>query len=348
MTALLDGPRHPAQREDLEGWMADFGVSFTFDPNVDPKTIDYDRSLQNQARINSPLRDDTVDIYSEAMERGDIFPAAILYWNQGKLLAVDGNHRLKAKFLTGKPVEAYILSKDTKPQTTMLMTFEANAKHGLPNSIEERTEHAMVLIAAGAKKEDAAIRLNLTRSQVARRWDNLRATQMADQAGITPSDWNKMSGSNQNRLASIRELSVFKKAAQLIIKARLTTLETNTMVVEVNKVRSVQEQLDYLDQLEAVYSDRIQGSGAGVLSNPRAGGPGFQSPRSKIALAVNHAKRLVDQFTGDENVLVLMGAMHQAEIPEYIKNLRIQSAGLNQLAKDMEKAAANGATTTAK
>jgi integrase/recombinase XerD len=143
--------------EEIEDWLDAAGVEWTFLTSVPLDTIDFEKSLRNQARFVD-LDDHVVDRYAEAIKNGDKFPASvIIHKGTGKsYINVDGNHRFAGYRKAGrKAMPAYIITK-ARAQTIALLTYEANATHGMPTSEDERVQQAIYLVDTGKSQPDAA------------------------------------------------------------------------------------------------------------------------------------------------------------------------------------------------
>src|SRR4051812_39000956 len=101
--------KQAGRRPDIEADLTDkYAVSWEYLENVGANQFDIETSLKNQARFE-PLHEETVEEYAEAMGRGDLFPAvvAIRRRKNGKLVIIDGNHRLAAAQRADVPLSVY-------------------------------------------------------------------------------------------------------------------------------------------------------------------------------------------------------------------------------------------------
>lgn len=298
--------RHPSQREDIEAWLDEKGVRWTFKPDVPVAKINVEKSLRNQARINQVLNEAQVETYVEAMKRGDSFPGIIVYLEGSKYIAVDGNHRIAAAAVTTEKISVYELAKDTAAQVLVAMTYEANAKHGLPNSIDERLRHAVHMIeSAGASQEMAASRLNLSKAAVGRAWSKHKADNRARDVGLTHSQWDGFNPAVKMRLGSVSTDEGFAALADLAARANLTSEEVDRAVVSMNASRSSNEQKKIVEQLVDVYRPRIQKGGKGVADHRMMG------PKRNILLAHGHIR------TGKDKSEALLEALKGPEREEF-------------------------------
>lgn len=280
-TATAKKP-HKAQREDIESFLTDKAVVFEFKADLPIDQFDLDRSLKNQARINQVLNEPQVETYVEAMKRGDVFPGVLCYKDQGKYIAIDGNHRLQAAKIAGKKtVPAYIIDPKTDPKTIVLMTYEANAKHGLPNSVDERIRHAIYMVKNGTTQETAAARLNVTKAQLSRAYAKVKADDRAETVGLLRSKWEALPNQVRTRLGALQSDETFSKATDFVIRAKFNSEEVDDLVVRLNKERSTVKQSALIDDMVAANRERIQESGAGAYSRRSRN----QSPKQALFIA---------------------------------------------------------------
>lgn len=321
--------RHPAQREDIEQWMNDKGVKWTFHPNVKPEAFDKDKSMRNQARISQPLSPERLETYTEAMQRGDKFPAVIAYKVDGKYVAVDGNHRLQAAEDADATLGVYELDKDTKPAVIVQMTYEANAKHGLPNSVEDRQRHAVYLLRSGASsQENVAASLNLSKTQVSKAWAKAKADDRAHDSGLLDRQWNTFSPAAKARMGSIRTDEGFAAFADLAFAAQLNADEIDKHVVELNRSRSSAEQRKKVEQMRQLYRDRIQSTGGGVQ---RPQGPrGTAIPRVLLLSGMGQVLGVQDKI---EQVVA---DVTDAEIQQVIDQCTVAGMLLDDIVKALK------------
>lgn len=264
-------PVDPHRRAEVENWLDHHGVAWEYDPAVPLERIDFERSLQNQARVYTKLDLDRVATYAEAMERGDEFPAVVVNRSsvKAKLVDVDGNHRVaaysKAEFTH---IPAYVITK-ARPQTIVMLTFEANVKHGLPTSHEERLHQAVWLINNGASVDQAAAAVNVKSADIKKAMSRVKADQRADDVGILRTQWDGISQSSKNRLSNITTDEGFKDAASLTFRANLAADEVFELVSQCNQVRSSSRQQAIVKNFASTLGDRIQEAGAGVATGGR-------------------------------------------------------------------------------
>ena len=77
------------------------------------------------------ISDDTVALYAEAMQIGDVFPAIELVFDGENYFVFDGFHRVKAAQKAGlKTISANI--RQGSRRDAEYLSFSSNARHGLP------------------------------------------------------------------------------------------------------------------------------------------------------------------------------------------------------------------------
>ena len=229
----------------IEEYLDAKGVTWEFIRNVGVDQFDLDKSLHNQARFTA-IDEKRVEAYAEAMKRGDNFPPVIAHGKMGKLIAADGNHRTQAAVRANKPVNVYLISGD--PQTIVLITFDANTRHGLPTSEDERVQQALYLMDNGASVRAAAAALaipeKLVNAASIRRNTDLRFLQN----GIDPLVTDKITEPVKRRLAQISTDEGFVAAVDLAHRSGMTSTEAFTFVTEINELRSSQKQVEFIQE----------------------------------------------------------------------------------------------------
>jgi hypothetical protein len=150
-----------------------------------------------------------------------------------------------------------------------MMTFEANVKHGVPTTHEERLHQAVWLINNGTAQEDAAAAVNIKMSDIKKHWARLKADQRADEVGILRPHWDGIAQSSKGRLASIITDEGFMAASNLVYRANLAPDEVFDLVQQLNAVKSSARQVALVKNFESIYGDRIQEAEAGMATGNR-------------------------------------------------------------------------------
>lgn len=298
-------PKTPAKRRrgpstrspQIEKYLDSKGVKWEFHENVSPGSFDLQKSLRNQARLTK-LIPSQVETYIDAMKRGDVFPPVIAHRSEdsGKLITIDGNHRLDSSRQLDRPMDVYVVI-EADPKMITLMTFEANTKHGVPTNQQERVIHALWLIDTGASRTDAAAAVGAPLAAVTKEWNRKQAERRADEVGIPRSQWDNINQSIRTRLLNLATDEVFKAAAELAYKANLTVNEALDMVTQLNETRSVTRQLAYVKNLsEGTYADRIS-SGA-ALFGTKQGGNTRQTPKTRANSSIGMVLHMPEDVVG--------------------------------------------------
>lgn len=250
----------------VEDWIKSHGAQ----PNLQELNIDdinRSKSQANQARFQS-LDEDTVVLYASAMERGDRFPPIVVYRDRGAYVVIDGNHRVEATSLNSQDtILAYVLDNlsNTQIQT---MTFEANAKHGLPSTVEERIAHGLYLTDMGVSHKDAAAMVNVPLHQLQKEIERARADRRLGVVGVER--WETIAQGARQRMDAIRNDNVLRAAARLGVEARLNTVVVNEMVTAINRENTEDGQMSVIDEWRDRYATNVSTTAGGRVPTPKA------------------------------------------------------------------------------
>jgi len=214
--------------------------------------IDFEASRHNNARLTADgLGDeDTILVYSEAMEMGAIFPAAIGYRNKkSKIVLTAGNLRTTAAdmaHLTSFPI--YVMDNPTRLQILDL-TATNNTQHGLPLDYNERLAHAAQYVAEGSTQTAACQKFNVKGSRLGSyiRQQASRNRLIALRIG-EPKDKMKL-----DRMYAIKSDVVLAAAAK--VANSMSTDEFDELVTAINRARSEAAQLQVIAATVARQSD---------------------------------------------------------------------------------------------
>jgi uncharacterized ParB-like nuclease family protein len=225
-----------------EKWLQGHGLDFAM-KEVHLTEIDRDASHRNQARVGAPVNDDTVILYATAMEKGDEFPAAVLYQRKdGKYIVIDGNHRIAAADLKGaKSYPGYVIENPSDVQVRML-TYEANTKHGLPTSLDERVQQAVHLVNLGSKPEEAARMLGVPASRLGSALRVTKADQRAAELNVNKR-WTSLPKTMRIRLDTIQNDNVFHALTELVMTTGVKTQEMDKIVPRIRAKRTEQDMM---------------------------------------------------------------------------------------------------------
>jgi len=266
--------RRRGMRADIEEMLEEKGVQWEFWDEIDVSLIDEVKSLDNQARFQ-PLNHEQVAIYKEAMERGDNFPGAILHpQSNGKYIIVDGNHRYMGAKESKYPLAAYVIDKDTPIRVVRALTFEANAKHGLPSSQAERAEHAVWLIEnVGESIRNASARMNLPERYVSRWYNTVKANDRVRRLRIPGSHWEPLVAAVKQRLNAVVADETFIAMVDFAWKIRMSAEEADDYVVRIRQIGSTGDQLAEVEKWTEELRERVADVAAGNERPTRKRGP---------------------------------------------------------------------------
>lgn len=308
----------------VEDYLDKKGVQWTFHPAVPVDQFDADKSLRNQARIAQPLDEKRVEQYAEDMRRGDEFPPVIAHGQPGKYVIADGNHRLAGATRAKRPLAVYHVVGDAR--TIVLITFEANTKHGLPTSEEERIQHALYLIDNGSSIPEAAQVLSLPRKTVEKASIARSTSDRFRDAKLPAGTVEKLTEPIRRRLANISTDEGFAAAVNLAADAGMASNEVWELVTNVNLLRSSDKQVAFVqEQRENVWGERIAATGGGVFK--RGQRTPLNTPKARLGAVTTIIGNLPEDM--DEITKAWVGP----ERDEMAKKMRATARRLNEIAK---------------
>lgn len=266
----------------IEDWLKSHGAPFEL-KEIALADINERRSLHNQARFQ-PLDEHLVVTYAEAMEAGAIFPPIVVTDVGTGYLIIDGNHRFAAARLAGKThLPAYVSNGLTERQI-LVLTFDANTKHGLPTTPEERKQHAVYLVeTAGITQKDASRMLNVPTRELNLEITRVRSEKRFTRLGIDR--WSDLAKSSRMRLHNISDDVVCKAAVELAIQAKMGLDAVNIFVSEVNTLTSQSDQLAYIEAERKRLAGELKASIGGRVRMP--------TDVIRLNRAVAYAERMV-------------------------------------------------------
>jgi len=228
-----------------ERWLESYGITRWDLSTIPIERIDQAASHTNQARLTGTAVDDEIATnYGLAMENGDIFPPIVLF-DQGPkgYLVIDGNHRVAGKQLANETeIDAYILRDLTIPQR-LLLTFDANTRHGFRTTTNERVQQAITLVNNGLTLRAAANALNVPEQRISQVLGGKNAERQLIEAGV---DTSKLSTGHFQRLGAIRSYPVRAAAAKWFAEQRVNTTDASMLIKQINDRTSDADQLDFI------------------------------------------------------------------------------------------------------
>lgn len=214
---------------------------------LDLSLIDRKQSALNQARISTPIDDDQALLYAEAMAKGDKFPPIVVYKNGSLYVVMDGNHRVRAADTADVATLAAYVVKDPAQAQVQAFTFEANTKHGLPTSLQDRIRQAIYLVSRQTHTAvQAAHQLGLPLNQLRSALDTYNAEKRFESLKVRK--FGNLSATSRRRLDSIRSDVTLKAAAELVLDASISSDQLTGFVKEINSLRSEREQLALIER----------------------------------------------------------------------------------------------------
>lgn len=291
----------------IEQLLDHYNVQYDFLAGVAVSQIDIDGSRSNQARFKA-LDDETVAIYTAALEKGSQFPPVVAYkGNKGKAkrwTVIDGNHRTEAHRRARKSLDMYTLGNETPPDIIQFLTFEFNLQNGLNYTAAERVSHAADLVENyGVSQRKAAERYGVAVTKLGFDLTLRSADRRAIEADIDARIWDGLPVTSKVRLNAIRTDEVLKIAATLACQARLGTLDVGKLVTELAKVTNIEKQKAILREKRDAWSDKILATKAGKKKATE------HTPKHRLALGLSqlvglpsNVDALAKMYSGDERI----------------------------------------------
>ena len=275
--------RNPTYEQAL----ANQGVKWEYVEKFDMAEIDYQKGLQNQARLEMPLDDDLVNAYALRMKDGDQFPPIVL-WRPGKgrWIPVDGNHNLAAKRKNNwKRTDAYLLdTKDQQVADRLTWTFN-NSVNGRRLTPAEAMEHALSFVRKyGLPLTEAAKEwgVNVHNLQRHVKTAEIRDILNKNNVRINPA----MADHCLFALSPLQNLGedVLVKAGKLVSNSGITSEVVKTLVDRVQAARDSTKKLKAIDDFAESEAVRIRRAVTKGGRLRQAAGPRMQLLRHLSAL----------------------------------------------------------------
>jgi len=307
----------------IEEWLKDNVVDYELDRNFPLANVDLESSLKNQARLRVPLNEDVVETYAEAMENGAEFPPCVGYMQGKKLIFIDGNHRGAAYSLLDVVDIPVFIVKNASTDMILKLTYEANVPHGIPNSKEDRLDHAMWLVRSGGHSQRvAATVMNVKAADLQAALSRSEADRRAAALSVKRAHWSAISISSRRRLNAIKSDAAFRKAVDVVFKMDLKTGDVSELVSAVNRERTNAAQLKVLDKYLETNKEKVQ-----IATRSSA------ATRNYRHLVRSHAQSVITAVTHDD-FLEGMTPQEAAEIKTLLRNLvRVSNAAIKDLAQ---------------
>jgi integrase/recombinase XerD len=164
---------------------------------------------------------------------------------------------------------------------------------------------AVWLMDNGMSKDEAAAVVSISSKELNSAMNKLKADRRADEVGVLRTDWERVTQASKNRLSVISTDEGFGAAANLTARAGLDADQVFDMVASLNQARSSSKQLEIIEQLNFVYSDRIQDVAGGKVSMTNR--VRHRTPKAAVHMAIGNLVSLPadlttisDRWVGDE------------------------------------------------
>lgn len=225
----------------VEDWLKKRGVAYK-GPMATPLDLINERKSQtNQARPEAIVQE-VVDRYAVAMKAGDSFPPIVGYIVAGKVVVIDGNHRVAAAKKAGYThIVMFGVAPETSTELITLLTVEANSKHGLPTDTKWRVEQALHLFDIGISQdlacEAAGIKVQQLKDRIAVR----KADERARKLGVT--QFAILAPAARQALGTLKDDAVMVVASNCVIDNELSVTDARNLIRDVKAKGSESERL---------------------------------------------------------------------------------------------------------
>lgn len=283
------------RNQTYEQALTKHGLEWEYVESVPLADIDQQKSLRNQARLDTPVSEELIDAYTEADKEGYQFPAIVLWRpGKGKWLVVDGNHRLIVKIRSNQnAIDAYVIANnDPKVIDRLTWTFN-NLVNGKRLSQEEAMQHAVSFVQKyGATLADATKEWKVPYAQLATRIrvNEGKETLQKHNIKITPVLTDDI----------IRDLvplktqgeDLFCKAAEVVAKSGATRDDVDELMRDVKRAKTAGEKIERVDKFAS--SDKI------IIRKAETKGGQLRvrknEPREKFQRLLKEVRNLVEDY----------------------------------------------------
>lgn len=221
-----------AHSNHTERWLKSEGVGFTYHAQLAIGEIDRKKSWDNQARF-IPIDERLVDEYARAKRDGAQFPALIGYRNgTGKVVLIDGNHRLAADEVVGVTfTDIYLV--DSKDRLVLeRLTRSANMQNGWRPSRQEVIAHVKHLVRHYGQPVAGVAKTFGIAYETANNW--IQEEDVADRLIELGHDPRGIAATNLRRLHSlIKHDTLLWSAFDLVRSAKLSVGEVDDLVLAI-------------------------------------------------------------------------------------------------------------------
>lgn len=319
-TELLARNVEANRSKEIEDYLDSRHVKWQYFSNVSPTQIDRERSLQNQARTEAPLMEDLVEEYILAVEAGNRMPPVLAWRNDSsKLELMDGNHRNEVAIRTQGSLDVY--ECDCPADVRVLITLEANLRHGRTASHKDRERAALYAIDNGMTLPQAARRFLIDQKDLRKAATERQGNRRADDAGVSRTVWDALKVTIRYRLVTIALNNVFAAASNLAAEARLNQSDVNRFVTEINGLRDADAQMAVVERWKADYAEAVA---AGQVTGDGRANLKFMGPRTRIRMVLGQVQSIV-------SVDGLIDSVPAGERPQLIEGIDAAIGKLHEI-----------------
>lgn len=269
----------PEGSDQVAAWLVRRGIKFTGPMRAPIESFNDRKSQTNQARPEA-LITEVVERYTTAWKAGDLFPPVVGYIVAGKMVIIDGNHRLASAKKAGQThIWAFAVAPDTASELITLLTVEANAKHGAATTTEWRVEQALHLVDIGISQELAVSATGIRELQLKERLAVRRADDRARRMGV--SGFSSLAPGIRREVGSFKDDAVFVVAADVALVDGLNVTEMRALAKTVRRQSSETDRLKTLTS----YSEERKLERATRVALQR-GGRSLTSPKLSLTTAI--------------------------------------------------------------
>lgn len=283
---------HWASDPAAESRVKRLGGTMTVLKGIPLKEIDIHGSRANNARLDTPFKEELAFEYGISMEQGDRFPYPILRRkpkDKFKYAVLSGNHRVgAAEILHADVIDAYIL-ESTDEQVLELVCRSANRWTGDRQTRDEAIEHAREMMtrfgfpATHMAKVFGINEKSLHNALRAEAIRDLLEKNLVDASGVPRNTLLQLSPIDNNE-------EVLRQAGLTIIRNKMTIDQAKKMSQDIQAARDERGCLQAIAKWQATLDEQRPKAGPG--SRVRAN---KTDPRAKLLKLFNNTIDFLDR-----------------------------------------------------
>lgn len=297
--------------------------------------IDMKQSKLLQVRVDSHILKEKVREYAESMERGDQFPAPVLFLDGDRYVISDGMQRIQAKIRIGQKItDAYVVVCDD-PVVRAQLSFEWNTLNGEPGPESDRDYHAVALASHGMNAKGIAQSLHIPVRRVEEVLADDKGHRRARDLGVK-SPWSKIP-SRPARVRLHRNLLLdqpFAAAVKLAGTYTMNNEQVRDFVNEILEFRTEYEQVNFIATRTKETARRAaqlakEKAGRRRGSNPNGASP-FALYKGHLQYLINNSTQAKGQEITRQNLDNFLGQLLRQEKGELLDLIRETMNGLQE------------------